>query len=63
MADIELISEKDVMEKLKVSSRMTIWTYTHKMGFPKPVRSRPKLYLLAEVDKWILNGGVNQRSS
>ncbi|WP_312141368.1 helix-turn-helix transcriptional regulator [Pantoea septica] len=63
MANTDLISEKEVMDKLKVSSRMTIWTYTHKMGFPKPVRSRPKLYLLAEVDSWILNGGVNQRSA
>lgn len=61
MADIELISEKEVMEKLKVSSRMTIRTFTIKWGFPKPIRSRPKLYLLAEVDRWILNGGVNQR--
>ncbi|MDK1241297.1 AlpA family transcriptional regulator [Cronobacter sakazakii] len=63
MVNTEMISEKEVMEKLKVSSRMTIWTYTHKLGFPKPVRSRPKLYLLAEVEQWILNGGVNQRSN
>lgn len=61
MADIEFISEKEVMEKLRVSSRMTIWTYTNKLGFPKAVRTRPKLYLLAEVEGWILNGGVNQR--
>ncbi|EKK4079439.1 AlpA family transcriptional regulator [Cronobacter dublinensis] len=63
MVNTEMISEKEVMEKLKVSSRMTIWTYTHKLGFPKPVRSRPKLYLLAEVEQWILNGGVNQKSA
>ncbi|MDU1575385.1 AlpA family transcriptional regulator [Pantoea sp. FDAARGOS_194] len=61
MAGIELISEKEVMEKLRVSSRMTIRNYTVRWGFPKPVRSRPKLYLLADVDRWILNGGVNQR--
>ncbi|POW56620.1 AlpA family transcriptional regulator [Candidatus Pantoea alvi] len=61
MADIELISEKEVMEKLRVSSRMTIRNYTVRWGFLKPVRSRPKLYLLADVDRWILNGGVNQR--
>jgi len=61
MADIELISEKEVMEKLRVSSRMTIRNYTVRWGFPKPVRCRPKLYLLADVDRWILNGGVNQR--
>ena len=61
MAEIELISEKEVMEKLKVSSRTTIRIYTIKWGFPKPIRNRPKFYLLAEVDRWILNGGVNQK--
>ncbi|MDQ1214546.1 helix-turn-helix transcriptional regulator [Pantoea anthophila] len=61
MADIELITEAEVMRKLRVSSRTTIKNYTEKMGFPKPIRMRPKLYILAEVDRWILNGGVNQR--
>lgn len=61
MAEIELITESEVMSKLRVTSRTTIRTYTEKMGFPKPIRNRPKLYILAEVDRWILNGGVNQR--
>lgn len=61
MAEIELVTEAQVMSKLRVTSRTTIRNYTEKMGFPKPIRSRPKLYILAEVDKWILNGGVNQR--
>lgn len=63
MANIEMISEKDVMEKLKVSSRMTIYKYTKEFNFPRPVRTHPKQFLQAEVENWILNGGVNQRSS
>lgn len=63
MANTEMISEKDVMEKLKVSSRMTIYKYTKKFNFPRPVRTHPKQFLQAEVENWILNGGVNQRSS
>lgn len=63
MANIEMISEKEVMEKLKVSSRMTIYNYTKKFSFPRPVRTHPKQYLLAEVDNWILKGGTNQKAS
>lgn len=62
MSNIEIIGEKEVMAKLKVSSRMTIYNYTQKFGFPKPVRTHPKQYLLAEVEGWILNGGINQKS-
>jgi len=61
--NIEMIEEKEVMKQLKVSSRMTIWNYTKNYGFPLPVRTRPKQYLLADVERWILNGGINQRSS
>ncbi|KAB8310791.1 AlpA family phage regulatory protein [Rouxiella chamberiensis] len=63
MSNIEMIEEKEVMEKLKVSSRMTIYNYTRKFGFPKPVRTHPKQYLLADVENWILNGGINQKSA
>ncbi len=63
MTDIEMIQEKDVMAKLKISSRMTIYNYTVKFGFPKPVRTHPKQFLLAEVEAWILNGGINQKAS
>jgi predicted DNA-binding transcriptional regulator AlpA len=61
VANIEMIGEKEVMAKLKIRSRMTIFNYVKLHNFPKPVRTHPKQYLLADVEKWILNGGVNQR--
>ena len=63
MSDTSLIPEKEVMNKLGVSSRQTIWNYTNRHGFPKPVRTHPKAYLREAVDGWILNGGVNQKCS
>ncbi|WCF41961.1 helix-turn-helix transcriptional regulator [Enterobacter roggenkampii] len=63
MTGIEMISEKEVMQMLKVSSRMTIWKYTENYNFPKPIRTHPKQYLQSAVEAWILNGGVNQKSS
>ncbi len=44
MADIEMITEKEVMGILKVSSRATIWKYTEYHNFPKPIRTHPKQY-------------------
>jgi hypothetical protein len=61
MADIEMITEKEAMQKIQVNSRTTMRNYVLYYAFPKPVMNRPKKYLLAEVEKWILNGGVNQR--
>ncbi|QGY29039.1 helix-turn-helix transcriptional regulator [Pantoea cypripedii] len=61
MADIEMITEKEAMQKIQVTSRTTMRNYVNHYAFPKPVTNRPKKYLLAEVEKWILNGGVNQR--
>ncbi|MEI2602703.1 AlpA family phage regulatory protein [Erwinia aphidicola] len=61
--NIDFIDEKEVMEKLKISSRMTIYNYTKKFNFPRPIRTHPKQYLEAEVNNWILNGGTNQKSS
>lgn len=61
MANIEMITEMEAMQKIGVTSRTTMRTYVLNYAFPKPVRNRPKKYLLAEVEKWILNGGVNQR--
>jgi predicted DNA-binding transcriptional regulator AlpA len=43
MADIEMITEKEVMG-FKVSSRATIWKYTEYHNFPKPIRTHPKQY-------------------
>ncbi len=63
MTDTSLIPEKEVMNKLGVSSRQTIWNYTKRHGFPKPVRTHPKSYLREAVEGWILNGGVNQKCS
>lgn len=63
MSDIEMIDEKEVMQMIRVSSRMTIWKYTKHHNFPKPIRTHPKQYLQSEVEAWILNGGINQKSS
>lgn len=63
MVDIEMINEKEVMKMIRVSSRMTIWKYTEQHNFPKPIRTHPKQYLRSEVEAWILNGGVNPKSS
>ncbi|EEX1843899.1 TPA: helix-turn-helix transcriptional regulator [Escherichia coli] len=63
MTDTSLIPEKEVMNKLGVSSRQTIWNYTKRHGFPKPIRTHPKSYLREAVEGWILNGGVNQKCS
>lgn len=63
MADIEMITEKEVMGILKVSSRATIWKYTEYHNFPKPIRTHPKQYLKAEIEDWILKGGINPRAS
>lgn len=61
MADITMITESEAMQKIGVTSRTTMRNYGINHAFPKPVRNRPKQYLLAEVERWILNGGVNQR--
>lgn len=60
MADSALIKEEEVMTKLDISSRTTMWKYCKKYNFPKPVRTHPKSYLRRDVDAWIQNGGVNQ---
>lgn len=61
MANIEMITEMEAMQKIGVTSRTTMRNYVLNHSFPKPVRNRPKKFLLAEVERWILNGGVNQR--
>ncbi|STR95483.1 Predicted transcriptional regulator [Klebsiella pneumoniae] len=63
VASIEMITEKEVMQMMRISSRMTIWKYTERYNFPKPIRTHPKQYLLSEVEAWILNGGINPKSS
>lgn len=63
MVDVEMITEQEAMRMLKVSSRATIWKYTEKNNFPKPIRTHPKQYLKSAVENWILSGGINQKSS
>lgn len=63
MSDTALIKEDEVMEKLHISSRTTMWNYRNRYNFPLPVRTRPKAYLRSAVDSWLLNGGVNQKAS
>ncbi|MBQ0956976.1 helix-turn-helix transcriptional regulator [Serratia symbiotica] len=62
MKDINLIPEKEVMMKLGISSRQTMYSYQKKYYFPKPVRTHPKAYLESAVNQWILNGGINQKA-
>ncbi|HGM4680459.1 TPA: helix-turn-helix transcriptional regulator [Serratia marcescens] len=63
MEDIHLIPEKDVMKKLGISSRQTLYNYQNKHCFPKPIRTHPKAYLENAVNQWILNGGINQKAA
>ncbi|WP_312631006.1 helix-turn-helix transcriptional regulator [Pantoea piersonii] len=63
MADVTLIQEKEVMEKLEITSRTTMWKYCKSHNFPKPVRTRPKAFLKSAFEEWLLNGGVNQKAS
>ncbi|WP_038256370.1 helix-turn-helix transcriptional regulator [Xenorhabdus bovienii] len=61
--DNKLISKDEVMEKLGISSRQTLWDYEKRRNFPRPVKLRPKAYLRKDFYKWIDDGGVNQLSS
>ena len=63
MSSVKLIQEEEVMKKLHVTSRTTMWKYCQMHNFPKPVRTRPKPYLESAVDDWIINGGTNQKAS
>lgn len=63
MTDTTLIKEEEVMAKLHVSSRTTMWKYCRQYNFPKPVRTHPKAYLRSAVDEWLLKGGINQKVS
>ncbi|MCW0135806.1 hypothetical protein OIU92_01065 [Escherichia coli] len=53
MTDTSLIPEKEVMNKLSVSSRQTIWNYTKRHGFPsqsEPTPNHTFVKLLGGVD-------------
>ncbi|HDI3023780.1 TPA: AlpA family phage regulatory protein [Cronobacter turicensis] len=63
MNKIDIIDEEEVLRMINAVSRSTIWKYTKRYNFPKPVRTHPKQFLLSEVEAWILNGGINQKSS
>ncbi|KQN63670.1 AlpA family transcriptional regulator [Erwinia sp. Leaf53] len=63
MTDTTLIKESEVMAKLHIASRTTMWKYCRDHNFPKPVRTHPKAYLRAAVDEWLLNGGINPKVS
>ncbi|SFN78577.1 Prophage CP4-57 regulatory protein (AlpA) [Izhakiella capsodis] len=63
MSDLTRVKEQEVMDMVGVRSRMTIYKYTKCYNFPKPITMYPKQYLRADVEYWILNGGINQRSS
>lgn len=63
MNEVNLISEKEVMRKLGIASRQTMYNYQTRHFFPKPIRTHPKAYLEHAVNQWILNGGINQKVS
>lgn len=63
MNEVNLISEKNVMIILGITSRQTMYNYQNKHRFPKPVRTHPKAYLESAVNQWILNGGINQKAA
>lgn len=62
MVDIEMIDEEEAMRMIRVSSRVTIRKYTERYNFPSR-SDLPKQYLRSAIVEWILNGGVNQKSS
>lgn len=59
---LAMMNEEEVMDLLKIKARSTLWGYKAHHKFPLPVRTRPNQYLQAQVEQWILNGGVNQSS-
>ncbi|BET97739.1 helix-turn-helix transcriptional regulator [Xenorhabdus taiwanensis] len=61
--DEKLISKDEVMRKLGITSRQTLWDYEKRRKFPRPVKLRPKAYLRKDFYKWLEDGGVNQLSS
>ncbi|MER5000844.1 AlpA family phage regulatory protein [Providencia stuartii] len=61
--DRTLITRDEVMAKLGISSRQTLWDYERRRNFPRPVRLRPKAYLRTAVYKWIKGGGASQQNS
>ncbi|KLU15583.1 MULTISPECIES: helix-turn-helix transcriptional regulator [Xenorhabdus] len=61
--DKKLISKDEVMKKLGITSRQTLWDYEKRRKFPRPVKLRPKAYLRKDFYKWIEDGGVSQLSS
>ncbi len=58
--DRTLMTSDEVMNKLGISSRQTLWDYERRRKFPLPIRLRPKAYLRTDVYKWIKNGGASQ---
>lgn len=61
MSATALMKESEVMAKLEITSSTTIYKYCKLHNFPKPVRTHLKAYLRSDVDRWILNGSINQR--
>ncbi len=60
---LEMLSEEEVMSILRIKARSTLWGYTKRHGFPRPVRTHPKQYLKTQVEQWIMSGGTSQPGS
>lgn len=58
----ELINEEDLMKRLEVKSRSTIYNLIKKRGMPDAVLTHPRRYSEKAISEWLNNGGVNQNS-
>lgn len=54
-----LITEEEVLNIIN-KKKTALWRLRKKYGFPAPVFTHLSRYNMAEVEKWILSGGVNR---
>ncbi|RKS87283.1 AlpA family transcriptional regulator [Orbus hercynius] len=58
----ELITENELMKRLGIKSRSTIYSLMKKRGMPDAVLTHPRRYSEKAISEWINKGGVNQNS-
>lgn len=62
MTNSDLILETDVYEWLG-RKRKSLWRLRKECKFPQPVLTHPAKYRKSEIQEWLDNGGINQKSS
>lgn len=62
MTNSDLIVEKDVYEWIGIK-RTALWRLRKQCGFPQPVLARPAKYKKSDIQRWLDNGGINQKPS